>query len=130
VGSRSQEKRGNWRQVCASLEIILDAARTASPRRLDDVVKRELDRLWRCRNPNRGAWLSEMLCLFSRSDTHYQMTPYTCGCVTSTMQYRVAARTELSTLIWLTSYVRRSCKARVWGKQPRGGRRGYLAMVL
>jgi hypothetical protein len=43
---------------------ILSAPKTVSQTKLDNIVKQEIDSLAALKNPNRGAWLSEMLCHF------------------------------------------------------------------
>lgn len=55
-------KHGNWQEVCKSISTILLVAQTASGPVLDNIVRKEIDRLSMAQNPNRGAWLSEMLC--------------------------------------------------------------------
>ena len=53
-------KHSDWKDVCTSLSTI--CARVLATAQLDRVVANEIDRLSRARNPNRGAWLTEMLC--------------------------------------------------------------------
>ncbi|MCX6141832.1 MAG: phospholipase D family protein [Ignavibacteriales bacterium] len=57
-------KHSKWRQTCRSLSTIRAKAYTLSTGALDNLVKREMDRLTALQNPNRVAWLSEMLCHF------------------------------------------------------------------
>ena len=61
-GIEFRGKRANWKQACASLIRILDAAESSSVFELDQRVMREIDHLRSIRNTMRGAWLSEMLC--------------------------------------------------------------------
>jgi len=55
-------KHGNWQDVCKSISAILTISNSASVPALDNLVRKEIDRLAEAQNPNRGAWLSEMLC--------------------------------------------------------------------
>jgi hypothetical protein len=57
-------KHSDWKDVCASLSTILARGSTLSVGVLDNLVRKEIDRLGSADNPNRGAWLSEMLCHF------------------------------------------------------------------
>jgi HKD family nuclease len=63
-GFEIKGKNGNWQDVCQSILLILIAAPTMVPTDLDDVVRKEVDRLAQNDNPNRGAWMSEMLCQY------------------------------------------------------------------
>lgn len=57
-------KHSNWSEACKSLLKILSAPKTVSQTKLDNIVKQEIDSLAALKNPNRGSWLSEMLCHF------------------------------------------------------------------
>jgi hypothetical protein len=57
-------KHGDWQDVCKAISTILTVSRTAAIPALDNVVRKEIDRLTKAHNPNRGAWMSEMLCLY------------------------------------------------------------------
>ena len=61
-GLEIRGKHSNWQDVCRSISTILATAETASVPALDYTVRKEIDRLAKARNPNRGAWLSEILC--------------------------------------------------------------------
>lgn len=55
-------KHSKWQEVCKSILSVLSKSDTATILSLDTIVKKELDYLNSRQNPNRGAWLSEMLC--------------------------------------------------------------------
>jgi hypothetical protein len=57
-------KHSDWKDTCASLSAIIAKGKSASVVALDNVVRKEIDRLASLENPNRGAGLSEMLCHF------------------------------------------------------------------
>ncbi len=57
-------KHSDWKDTCASLSAIVAKGKSASIVALDNLVRKEIDRLTSLKNPNRGAWLSEMLCHF------------------------------------------------------------------
>jgi hypothetical protein len=57
-------KHSDWKETCASLSAIVAKGKSASVVALDNLVRKEIDRLASFKNPNRGAWLSEMLCHF------------------------------------------------------------------
>jgi hypothetical protein len=57
-------KHGDWQGVCKSISVILEVSSSASIQGLDNRVRKEIDHLVDVQNPNRGAWLSEMLCHF------------------------------------------------------------------
>ncbi len=57
-------KHSDWKDTCASLYAIVAKGKSASIVALDNLVRKEIDRLTSLENPNRGAWLSEMLCHF------------------------------------------------------------------
>lgn len=61
-GFEIRGKHGNWQDVCKAISIIL--ATPKKPVTLDNIVKEEIDRLAKAQNPNRGAWMSEMLCQY------------------------------------------------------------------
>jgi len=61
-GFEIRGKHSDWQDVCKSISAILDAAPSSAPDVLDDLVRKEIDRLAKTHNPNRGAWMSEMLC--------------------------------------------------------------------
>jgi hypothetical protein len=63
-GFEIRGKHSDWQDVCKSVSAILTTAKTASVSALDNAVRKEIDRLAKAQNPNRGAWLSEMLCLY------------------------------------------------------------------
>jgi HKD family nuclease len=54
-------KHGNWREICNSLLKILKGSGLPLGS-LDNLVRNEIDFLAKEKNPNRKAWLSEMLC--------------------------------------------------------------------
>lgn len=55
-------KHSKWKEVCKSILSVLSKSDTATVLSLDTIVKKEVDYLNSRQNPNRGAWLSEMLC--------------------------------------------------------------------
>ncbi len=57
-------KHSDWKETCASLSTIVRKSDSSSVVALDNFVRKEIDRLASIENPNRGAWLSEMLCHF------------------------------------------------------------------
>lgn len=57
-------KHSDWKDTCSSLSTIVAKGGSSSVVVLDNLVRREIDRLASAHNPNRGAWLSEMLCHF------------------------------------------------------------------
>jgi hypothetical protein len=57
-------KHSDWKATCTSLSTIVAKGKSASVVSLDNLVRKEIDRLASIENPNRGAWLSEMLCHF------------------------------------------------------------------
>ena len=57
-------KHSDWKDTCSSLSTIVAKSSTSSVAALDNLVRKEIDRLASVENPNRGAWLSEMLCHF------------------------------------------------------------------
>ena len=57
-------KHSDWKQVCISLSTVLAKASTLPVGTIDNLVRKEIDKLASGDNPNRGAWLSEMLCHF------------------------------------------------------------------
>lgn len=61
-GFEIKGKHGDWRAVCSSLLAILSDSPALSVVELDNKVRTEIDLLASLDNPNRGAWLSEMLC--------------------------------------------------------------------
>jgi len=61
-GFQIKGKNGNWQEVCGSLNKILTAKKNISIVELDNIVKKELDYLSKRNNPNRKAWLTEILC--------------------------------------------------------------------
>lgn len=57
-------KHSDWQEVCKAISTILAVPpKTAIPA-LDNIVRKEIDRLVKVHNPNRGAWMSEMLCQY------------------------------------------------------------------
>ncbi|MCB9005523.1 MAG: phospholipase D family protein [Ardenticatenaceae bacterium] len=62
-GFEIKGKHGNWQDVCKSLLAIITSG-SSSILELDNLVKKKIDHLAKTQNPNRGAWLSEMLCLY------------------------------------------------------------------
>jgi hypothetical protein len=63
-GFEIRGKHSDWEGTCTSLSTILAKGRSGSVVALDNLVRKEIDRLASLKNPNRGAWLSEMLCHF------------------------------------------------------------------
>jgi hypothetical protein len=61
-GFEIRGKHSDWQDVCKSIAAILDAGPSSEPDALDDLVRKEINRLAKNHNPNRGAWMSEMLC--------------------------------------------------------------------
>jgi hypothetical protein len=57
-------KHSAWKQVCTSISRLLAKAPILSLGAMDNLVRKEIDVLASAENPNRGAWLSEMLCHF------------------------------------------------------------------
>lgn len=57
-------KHSDWKDTCSSLSTIVAKGSSSSVVALDNLVRKEIDRLASTKNPNRGAWLSEMLCHF------------------------------------------------------------------
>jgi hypothetical protein len=57
-------KHEDWQAVCAAIVRIRGAGASPRAKKLDDVVKDEIDSLTRSKNANRGSWLTEMLCHF------------------------------------------------------------------
>jgi hypothetical protein len=63
-GFEISAKHSDWKQTCTSLAAIIAKGKSASIVALDNLVRKEIDRLASLQDPNRGAWLSEMLCHF------------------------------------------------------------------
>lgn len=63
-GYQRTGKAGDWKEICQSLDKVLDKSNAFSVLELDNLVKAEVDKLARTKNPNRGSWLSEMLCQY------------------------------------------------------------------
>ncbi len=57
-------KHSDLKNTCFSLSTIVAKGSSLSVVALDNLVRKEIDRLASIENPNRGAWLSEMLCHF------------------------------------------------------------------
>ena len=56
-------KHSHWNQICVSLSAILENG-DKPVSAMDNMVRKEIDKLTETENPNRGAWFSEMLCHF------------------------------------------------------------------
>lgn len=63
-GFEIRGKHSDWKDTCASLSTIVAKGSSLSVVALDNLVRKEIDRLASVENPDRGAWLSEMLCHF------------------------------------------------------------------
>lgn len=63
-GFQIKGKNGNWQEVCDSLVKILSEDNRITDVDIDDLVKKEIDKLAKKNNPNRKAWFTEMLCHF------------------------------------------------------------------
>ncbi len=63
-GFHIRGKRGNWKEICTAISIILTKSSALSVGDMDNLVKKEIDKLASARNPARHSWLSEMLCHF------------------------------------------------------------------
>lgn len=63
-GFEIRGKHSDWKDICASLSTIVAKGSSSSVVALDNLVRKEIDRLASVENPNRGAWFSEMLCHF------------------------------------------------------------------
>lgn len=63
-GFEIKGKHAYWQDVCKSLSTIFALAKTAATPALDNAVRKEIDRLAKAHNANRGAWMSEMLCQY------------------------------------------------------------------
>jgi hypothetical protein len=63
-GFEIRGKHSDWKATCKSLSKIIAKSDSYSELALDSLVRKEIDHLAEVQNPNRKAWLSEMLCHF------------------------------------------------------------------
>lgn len=74
-GIQFSGKKANWRVACNSFLRIVNSPSSLGEISLDRIVKDEIDKLRKLKNPMRGAWFSEILCHFFPDEYPLQNKP-------------------------------------------------------